>query len=372
MQLDKNKTEKLMKMCLELAKKGKGFVSPNPLVGCVIVKNNKTIGRGYHKFFGGPHAEIEAIKSVKNKRELKGSTLVINLEPCCHFGKTPPCVDAIIKAGIKRVICAMRDPNPLVAGKGIAIMQKNGINCEVGVLEKEAGDLNKFFIKWITKKIPYITIKAATTLDGKIATISGESKWITSPPARDFVHKLRSEYDAVLVGLNTIIKDNPRLTSHGKGRNPARLIVGDISKISVNSNVFNGETRTIFFSPVQPKNSVIRKLEMEGKIEIFYSSKKSGGNMNFRDIFKKIAQLNISSVLVEGGGETIWNVVSENLADDFFVFVAPKIFGGREAKTFVEGEGVGAPDRAIKLKFKEASFMGKDILIKGIFSGNVN
>ncbi|MEO8400117.1 MAG: bifunctional diaminohydroxyphosphoribosylaminopyrimidine deaminase/5-amino-6-(5-phosphoribosylamino)uracil reductase RibD, partial [Ignavibacteriaceae bacterium] len=216
--------ESYIKLAIEIAKKGMGNVSPNPLVGCVIIKNDRIIGAGYHQKFGESHAEINAINN--SKENLEGSTLYINLEPCSHYGKTPPCVDKILEAKIKKVVIGTLDMNPLVSGNGVKKLKSVGIDVKVGVLENECINLNKFFFKFITKKTPYVTLKAAQTLDGKIADKSGESKWISSLSSRRFVHEFRSKYDAVLVGTKTIIKDNPSLTVRLiEGRNPKRIII---------------------------------------------------------------------------------------------------------------------------------------------------
>lgn len=361
--------EKYIKLCFDLAKKAQGYTSPNPLVGAVVVYKNKIIGKGYHTVFGNPHAEVEAINdAIKNgyKDLLPKSVLYVNLEPCCHWGKTPPCVDKIINSGVKKVVCSMYDPNPKVKTKGIKKLKNAGVKCVVGILEKEAKQLNKFYIKWITKRLPYITIKSAMTFDGKIATVKGKSKWISSDKSRKYVYHLRSVYDAVLVGINTVLVDNPELTTHGYGRNPVRVIVGDVRKIMKDIkkyNVLNNKAKTVIFSPGN-QNKTFNIPGLKNVFVHMYKTQK----IFFRQIFSTLAkEYNITSVLVEGGGETVWNIIKEKLVDDFIIFISPKIFGGKNAKTWVEGEGVKLPSNAYKVKFLTVEQIDKDFVIKAKF-----
>lgn len=303
------------KLALSLAKKGSGSTFPNPMVGAVIVKNGKVIGKGYHKKAGLPHAEIEAIETARRGlAKLKGTTLYVNLEPCIHFGKTPPCVDAIIKAGVTRVVCATADPNPIVSGKGITKLQKAGIDVSVGLLEKEAIKLNEAFFTFHQKKRPFIAIKFAASLDGKIATKRNDSKWITNEKARAFAGKLRSQYQAVLVGINTVINDNPHLG------NSLRIILGSESKIPKDFQVLRDSNVLI----VNPKN--------------------------IKELLSTLVKKEIISILVEGGGETIGRFIDEKLVDKVYAFHAPLIIGGEKAINAVRGEGVAKLKDAIKLK----------------------
>lgn len=359
------KDEKYIRRCFELAKKGLGYTSPNPIVGAVLVIKDKIIAEGYHTAYGKPHAEVEAINNAIKKgykHLLNKATLYVNLEPCCHWGKTPPCVDKIIEVGIKKVVCSMYDPNPKVNGKGIKILKTKKVDCKVGVLEEEARELNKFYIKWITKKLPYVTIKSAITLDGKIATVLGLSKWITSEESRNYVYKLRAIYDAVLVGINTVLNDNPKLTTHNLGRNPIRVVVGNLtkfSKIYKKYEVFKDANRTIFFTPKSPLTEKIVKEYKNIEIVEFEEDK-----IKFKKILSYLAKKGISSVLVESGGETNWNLIKENLVDELIIFIAPKIFGGKVAKTWVEGEGVLRPSDAYKVKFISVEKIAEDFIIK--------
>lgn len=293
--------------CINLAKKGAGFVSPNPLVGCIVVKNGKIIGKGYHKKYGDAHAEVNAINDAKKKgHKLNGSTLYLNLEPCSHFGKTPPCTDLIIKEKISKVVIGIKDPNPKVNGKGINKLKKAGINVEYGFLKKECEELNKFFIKNITRKIPYITLKIAQSIDGKIALDNFKSKYITGEESLKFVHKLRSEYDAVLIGKNTALLDNPSLSVRlTKGRNPLRIVIDKNSKLPGNLKIFTDKDsdKTIIISSPDKKN------------------------IPLINILKTLHNLNISSVLIEGGANIFSQFIEKNLFDDIYFIVAPKIIG---------------------------------------------
>jgi len=356
--------EKYMKLCLELAKKGHDKVKPNPKVGCVIVKNNRILGKGYHKYFGGPHAEIYAIKEAGKK--CKNAIMYVNLEPCCHENKkTPPCVPKIISSGIKKVIIGMRDPNPEVDGKGIKEIIDNGIECKTGILENESMELNKYYIKWITKKLPYVIIKSAMSIDGKIATYTGDSKWITSDKSINYVHKLRTEVDAVLIGINTIIKDNPVLTSHNKGKNPIRILIDTKLDVPMNANILNNQSETIIITATEEKNN--RKLDFLSKknIDIIFLNKSKYGIIDFKEIMTKLFKKSIYSVLIEGGGITNAYALNSGIVDEIFIFIAPKIIGGKDAPTPVEGPGIKKLSEAIHLNKITVKSFGDDILING-------
>ena len=368
---------KYINLCLKLAKKGAGKTFPNPMVGCVITKNGKIIGQGYHKSFGQQHAEVEAINSVIDKSTLKGATLYVNLEPCAHWGKTPPCVDIIIKSGIKRVVCATLDPNPIVNGKGVKQLKDNGVKCKVGLMVKKSLNFNKKYFNWIKNRpMPKFTIKAATTLDGKIATYTGDAKWISSEKSRKYSYKLRTKYDAIMVGINTVLNDNPRLTSHGYGKsmhrkNPIRIVLGNINRITNPSKykVFNDGNPTIFITYAKLKSKVLLKKYSNVKIIEIISKKtnKLATSINLKQAFSNPIFSSITSVLVEGGGKTVWNVINSGLATDFILFLAPKIFGGKDAKTFVEGQGVRTPNNAFKVRFDKIERVGPDLVVKGRF-----
>ena len=334
--------EKYMALAIELAKKAEGMTSPNPIVGAVIVKNKRIVGRGYHKRAGLPHAEINALRRAGAKA--KGGALYVTLEPCDHFGRTPPCTQAIIKSGIKRVIIAMTDPNPVNNGSGIRKLNRCGIKTEVGLLAEDAKEMNRSYIKFITKNIPYVTVKVAQSLDGKIATKTGDSKWISSDDSRRYVHKLRRVSDAVMVGANTVKRDDPLLLSRERGKQPIRVIVGGRSAISPGAKVFS----------FLHKNPVI----------IVKPDRRSGGKVDLDKLLKALAKMGITNILVEGGGELIADLVKEKLVDRFLVFIAPKIIGGRDAKTAVEGSGTALIKDAFCLKNISVKRFKKDILIE--------
>ena len=323
---------KFMQLAIELAKKGMGEVSPNPMVGCVIVKNGKILSTGYHKYFGGNHAEVAALTKCKNP---KGATMYVNLEPCCHYNKkTPPCVPQIINSGIKKVVIATKDPNPYVSGKGIKQLQKNNITCKVGILSDEAKKLNETYIKYIKTKRPFIILKMAYSLDGKTKTETGDSKWLSSEKSREAVHKLRSRTDAILVGINTVLKDNPKLTSHGKGRNPKRIVLDYGLKISLNSNVLTGGAKTIIATSKNSDKTKKEKLKKMGVEIIELPSKKLVPRLsknNFLDITKLLVELGkmgISSLLVEGGETVAKSFLREKMVDKIMFFFCPKIING--------------------------------------------
>lgn len=321
--------ENYIKLCIELAKRGRGFVSPNPLVGCLIVKDDKIISAGFHQRYGDNHAEINAINS--SKEPLIGSTLYVNLEPCVHFGKTPPCVEKIVSSGINKVVVGTIDRNPLINGKGIEYLKQAGIEVKVGVLEKECIELNQFFFKYITKKEPFVTLKIAQTLDGFIADQYGRSKWITSLASRKIVHHLRSQYDAVLIGVNTANIDNPNLDVRlTEGRNPFRVILDTNLKIKNNLKLINKnfDSKTILFCSDKAFKSKSRKLKyLNSKNVEVIKSDVIDNKINLKKILKKLARMNISSILVEGGSKIFSSFFEKNLWDEINLFIAPKIFG---------------------------------------------
>ena len=333
--------EKYMRLALSLARRAKGLTSPNPAVGAVIVKAGKVVGKGYHKRCGLPHAEINALNAAGDKA--KDATLYVTLEPCDHFGRTPPCTDAIIKARIKRIVAGMKDPNPANNGRGIRKLRKHGIKTSVGVLEDKARDLNRPFIKFITTGMPYVTVKMAESLDGKIATKTGDSKWVTSEDSRQYVRKLRSKVDAVMVGVNTVIKDDPALLSRIPGvREPARVIVDSDLKTPRNAKIFS----TASISPVY-----------------IATAKRKHGKVDLRDLLKKLGKMGMINVMVEGGGGLVAGLIEKKLVDEFLFFIAPKIIGGKDAVTSVEGTGVRQMSQALMLNNMKIRKFRKDILI---------
>lgn len=357
--------EYYMNRALSLAKKGIKEVRPNPLVGCVIVKNNRIIAEGYHRFFGGSHAEVYALR--KAGKNSKGATMYVNLEPCCHIGKTPPCTDKIIKSGIKKVVIGAKDPNFLVNGKGIKELEKNGIKVEIGVLKKQTEELNKFYLKRVKSKKPFVILKVAESIDGKIATYCGESRWISNEKSRKFVHQIRSWVDAILVGINTIIKDNPRLTCRNikdKGENgPIRIILDSRLKIPLKAKVINTKTPTIIATTKYASKDKIQILMTKG-IKVLIVKEKSG-KVDLNDLIKKLGKLNIFSIMIEGGGEVNASAIDAGIVDKVLFFFAPKIIGGRKAPTSVEGKGIDKLKSAIELKDIKIRKFDEDILLEG-------
>ena len=325
--------EKYMDLALELAEKGRGYVNPNPMVGAVVVKDGEIVGKGWHKFYGGPHAEVYALDEAGAKAE--GATIYVTLEPCSHFGKTPPCAEKIKKMKIKKCVIACLDPNPIVAGRGKKILEEAGIEVVVGVREKEAKELNKVFMKYITEKNPYLFLKCAITLDGKIATNERDSKWITNEKSREKVQFLRHEYMGIMVGINTLINDNPRLTARiENGVNPFRIVVDPHLCTPLESNFVNmadDNKSIIITSKENEKNDKIKELENKN-VKIIYME---GFDFSVDEILKKIGELKIDSVLLEGGSYLISKAFKENRIDGGEIFIAPKILGG--GLPFIDG-----------------------------------
>lgn len=354
-----------MQKTLALALKGKGLVSPNPLVGAIIEKNGKIVSRGYHKRFGGPHAEVEALKKIRFRA--KGCRLFVNLEPCSHSGKTPPCTDAIIRSGVKEVIIGMKDPNPLVSGKGIRALRRKGIKVQSGLLEEECREINEAYIKYITTPYPFVCLKVASTLDGKIALKGGSSKWITGPKARVFVHCLRNDFDAVLVGSKTVISDDPRLNVMLKGnkwRHPIRIILDKDLKSSGNSRVFDQEKggQTIVFCGRRPNRNKMRRLQYKG-CEVFPIDK--GGPRNLKAVLRFVKSLGISSVLVEGGSQIFTSFLKEKLADKIIIIYGNKIVGGEMSFPAFKNLKVSKLNQAFTLKSLSAISLDDDTIISG-------
>lgn len=322
-----------MDLALELAEKGRGYVNPNPMVGAVVIKDGEIVGKGWHKFYGGPHAEVYALDEAGEKAE--GATIYVTLEPCSHFGKTPPCAEKIKKMKIKKCVIACLDPNPIVAGRGKKILEEAGIEVVVGVREKEAKELNKVFMKYITEKNPYLFLKCAITLDGKIATNERDSKWITNEKSREKVQFLRHEYMGIMVGINTLINDNPRLTARiENGVNPFRIVVDPHLRTPLESNFVNmadDNKSIIVTSKENEKNDKITELENKN-VKIIYME---GFNFSVHEILKKIGELKIDSVLLEGGSYLISKAFKENRIDGGEIFIAPKILGG--GLPFIDG-----------------------------------
>lgn len=332
-----------LRQSLNLAKKGMGRVNPNPMVGAILVKDGQIIGKGYHKKSGFPHAEIEALASCKVSA--KGATLYVNLEPCVHFGRTPPCVEAIIRAGINRVVCALLDPNPKVHGQGIVKLKKAGIDVSVGVLEKEARILNEAFFTFHEKKRPFVAIKFAASLDGKIATPSGDSKWITNQKSRDYARLLRGQYQAILVGINTVLKDDPHLGVRKRGyKDPLRIILDSKLRVPPDSQVLR-DKEVLIVTTGNANQKKLTELQKQGFDVIIFDE-----NIKIPKLIKILQQREIISVLVEGGGQVLGSFADGKLIDKVYAFHPPIIIGGEKAVSAVGGKGVKFMKDAIRLK----------------------
>ena len=355
------KDEYYMKMALKLAQKGRGYVSPNPLVGAVIVKEGLIIGRGYHERYGGNHAEINALNNASE--DVVGSTLYVTLEPCCHEGKTPPCIDSIIKHKIARVVIGTIDSNPLVSCQGIDYLQNRGIDVKTGVLEPQCRELNEVFFHFMETKLPFVTIKYAQTLDGRIATARGDSQWISSAPSLKFTHKLRAQHDAILVGAGTVIKDNPELTVRlVRGRNPLRIIVDSSLRIPPKSKVLQNLSRnkTIIATIKKASDPHFQKLTELGAEVITVAADKQE-NVDLKKLLKILAKRNISSILVEGGAQIITSILINDLANRMVTVIAPKILGkGIEA---VGDLKISNLDLAKILSIRKITRSGDDIIL---------
>lgn len=361
-----------MKRALELAKKGTGHTNPNPLVGAVIVKGGRIIGEGYHQMYGSHHAEVNAFKNATE--DVKGATMYVTLEPCSHYGKTPPCANAIVEKGIKKVIVGLVDPNPEVSGRGIKILKDNGIEVITGVLEEEGRKLNEIFLKYITTKLPFCIMKTAMTLDGKIAAYTGDSKWITGEPSRKYVHELRHKTAGIMVGIGTILADDPMLTTRledREGSDPIRIIVDSSAKIPMKAKVLNlkSKARTIIATTKKANEDKIKALEEKGA-EVIITPEKNG-RVDLAFLMKALGERKIDSVLLEGGSELNYAAIEEGIVDKINAFIAPKIIGGTTAKTPIGGEGRAYMREAIALSKIDIQRFGDDIMIEGYIGKEV-
>ncbi len=354
--------EHYMRMALHLAKKGAPWACPNPLVGSVIVKKGRIIGKGYHRCCGENHAEINAIESAEEP--IRDSTVYINLEPCSHHGKTPPCVDRLVVEKPARVVIGTADPNPLVSGRGIAALKRNGIETRVGVLEEQCRGLNEVFFKYIRTRIPFVTLKFAQSIDGKIATATGHSRWISSESSRIFAHRLRSFHEAILVGSGTVVKDDPELTCRlVRGRDPLRLIVDSKLKIPLKARVLQQQERvkTLVFTAAGHDRKKMAALSDRG-IEVKVAGTKQ---VDLSAVLRELGKRQISSLLVEGGAAVITSFVREGLADRIIIISAPKIFGkGIDA---IGELAVKKVDQAIPLIIKRVTHRNGDIIVDARF-----
>ena len=359
-----------MRRAIELAKRGIGAVNPNPLVGAVIVKNGQILAEGWHERFGELHAERNAIKHFLEKYsadELKGSTIYVTLEPCCHHGKTPPCTDAIIENGFARVVVGSNDPNPLVAGKGIKLLKAAGIEVVTEFLKEECDALNFIFFHYISTKKPYITLKYAMTIDGKIATSTGKSKWITGEAARQKVHEDRNRYMAVMAGVGTVMADNPELTcrlSDGRtGRNPIRIICDTNLRTPLESRIAMTakDIRTIIATACNDGEK--QRPYIEKGIELIVLPQRDN-HIDLAVLAQKLGEMGIDSVILEGGGTLSFSALKSGIVKRVQAYIAPKLFGGADAKTPVEGKGIDEVNECIRLTDTSVTKIGEDILLE--------
>ena len=356
--------EKYMRLAMQLAGNAIGRTSPNPLVGAVIVKDNRVVGCGWHRKAGTPHAEVHALNQAGELAQ--GADVYVTLEPCAHYGKTPPCAKALVEAKVKNVYGGLLDVNPKVAGKGFKILEDAGIHVEYGFLQDELRKQNEVFFKWIEHKKPFVVLKAAMTLDGKIATATGQSKWITNETSRAYGYKLRDIYDGIMVGINTVIEDNPMLTARvDGGKNPIRIVVDSSLKIDINANVVQDKSaKTIIATTDKADKDKILKLQAQD-VDVIVVDKDENDKVDIEKLLDILGQQNICSILVEGGATLSGSFVAKKLVDKVYFFIAPKIIGGKEAKTPVAGTGILNLQEALALKDIQIGKLEEDILIIG-------
>lgn len=358
-----------MRRALALAEKGMGYTAPNPLVGAVIVKNGQVIGEGWHQKYGQAHAERNALAACTQSPA--GATLYVTLEPCCHQGKQPPCTQAILEAGISRVVIGSADPNPLVAGKGVAILKAHGVAVTEGVCRAECDRLNRPFFHYIQTQTPYVVMKYAMTLDGKIATVTGASQWVTGEEARAHVQTLRLRYSAIMVGVGTVLADNPRLTCRlPGGRNPIRIICDSRLRTPLDATVVQTAGETPTWIATCCTEEARRKPYEDAGCRLFTVAE-DGGRVDLRDLMTQLGAAGVDSILLEGGGTLNGAALTAGVVQLVLAYVAPKIFGGREAKSPVDGPGVRTPAEAVPLTICQITRLGEDILIESEVESHV-
>ncbi len=362
--------QEYMLRAIQLAKKGEGWTNPNPMVGAVIVKDGRIIGEGYHKKCGELHAERNAIASLTESAE--GATIYVTLEPCCHYGKTPPCTEAIIEQKIKKVVIGSRDPNPKVAGKGAQILRESGITVVQDFMREECDRLNPVFFHYITTKTPYVVMKYAMTLDGKIATKTGASKWITGELARQEVQHMRHRYMGIMAGIGTVLADDPMLNVRVEGwKSPVRIVCDSSLRIPLDSQIVRSakEYRTIVAYAGREENEEITE-KITKKIEQLHAKgvdticcPDEKGQIDLKKLMTYLGNEGIDSILLEGGGTLNDSALRAGIVKEVHCFIAPKLFGGKNSKTPVEGIGIGLPSEALKLKCTDICRIGEDIRI---------
>ncbi len=355
-----------MRRALDLAAKARGRTSPNPMVGAVLVKDDQIVGEGFHAYAGSDHAEVAALREAGPAAA--GATLYVNLEPCCHYGRTPPCVEQILQAGVGRVVTACEDPNPAVSGKGIATLRSAGLAVDVGILGKEAAELNQAFFTYVRTGRPFVILKVAASLDGKIATRTGESRWITGETARRRVHQLRNEVDAVLVGIGTVLRDDPLLTTRlgvPDQRDPIRVIVDNLARLPLRAKVVNRASTAptlLAVSQMAPR-TMLEAIEREGVQVIVVES--SRRRVSLERLMEALGKRGILSVMIEGGAEINASALREGIVDKALVFLAPILIGGKSTPTAVGGDGIETLGQALRLRDVRIERFDDDTLIEG-------
>lgn len=351
-----------MRLALDIARKGMGHTSPNPMVGCIVVKNHRIIAEGYHERYGGFHAERNAL--TRCTEDLTGAEMYVTLEPCCHYGNTPPCTEIIIERGIRKVYVGCMDANPQVAGKGVQILREHGIAVETGILEEECLALNEIFFHYITTKMPYVAMKYAMTMDGKIASHSGDSKWVTGEEARRHVHELRRQYSAIMVGIGTVLADDSMLNCRiEEGVDPVRIVCDSNLRIPLDSRIVKtAKDIPTMICYVRGQEEKLDALRAAG-VEVIRAG--SGDKVDIHVVMKELASRSIDSVLVEGGGIFHGTVLKSGLVKKIYCYMAPKLIGGRNAKSPVEGSGFSLMREALDVSDIEIAKLGKDICISG-------
>ena len=353
-----------MEKALKLAENGAGMVNPNPMVGAVIVKDGRIIGEGFHEEYGKAHAERNAVNN--SIEEVEGSTIYVTLEPCAHYGKTPPCVDLLIERKFKRVVIGMLDPNPLVAGKSIEKLKKNNIEVKVGVREEECRKLNEVFIKYITTRRPFVIIKAGTSIDGKIATCTGESKWITSEESRIHSHELRNRMSGIMVGINTVISDDPSLSYRGKskGKDPVRIIIDSSLRIPLKSKVVKNIDGKTIIATVENSNKKKKEELKETGVKVI-ETKPYNNRVDLKELMYKLGKENIDSIMIEGGGTLNFSALEQGIVDKVRFYIAPKIIGGENSRSSIGGKGFSTLTDCVNLMDVSYKQIGDEIMVEG-------
>lgn len=360
-----------MRTALDLAARGAGYVSPNPMVGAVVVKDGRVVGRGYHQAVGGPHAEVNAIDDAGDKA--RGATIFVTLEPCNHHGRTPPCTRKILDAGIRRAVVAVKDPNPHVAGNGNAFLQSHGVDVTCGVCEAEAVELNESFIKFIRTRHPFVVLKMAATLDGRIATRTGDARWVTGPRARAFVHRLRHEMDAIMVGAGTVSADDPELTTRlekGRGVDPVRIVLDTHLNVSPEIRMLNLSSTSETLIVCGPDAPAQKKTRLKDKGADILEVPLKGGHIDLKMLMERLGARGITSLLVEGGARVAGSALKAGVVDKVHYFYAPKILGGGDGIPMCAGQGPEKMKDCMPLRDTRVRRVGDDILVTGYLTPN--